>query len=268
MGIRFPSSRLPGGQFVDPNAFVRLFAHELAALNVPPSAPGGDGTGLKLMQNITNEDGGGGPPKPPPLTWANKYTVEGAPSWWRGMVPSRLNAQTEYATILNSLVPYMSPEDQRYTASVLYRLYPAGFGKTYDAERTPMEAPPAKLTTEERREMVSADRANQMLATLSKVRKLGGAKGAGPGYKFLRQVATAQRDFGAKEGEGQTRQQYSQMAGALDPLIAETKGEKLSAFSELTRMITQPFYTAGKVTPTSELENGKTVFGESISNYY
>jgi hypothetical protein len=236
-----------------------------------------DGTGGVEDLMTANESGGGDgwyspgtpkEPKLPPITWSDKYHVNGAPDWWRGKVPSRYDPQTEYATMLNSMLPYLSPEDQRYTASVLYRMYPDTFGG-YNPETTNMPDIPGTVETQERRLMTSAKRAKQLLGTLNMVKQASPAGTEfGPGYAYLRQLASVMRDFGAKRNAGQTRQQYAQMAGALDPLAAETQGSQLSAFSELTRMLSQPYYTAGRVTPTSQLENGQTVFGEPIRNYF
>lgn len=212
--------------------------------------------------------GGGGPVVPPPITWSEKYGANGAPDWWRGLVPSRYDPQTEYATMLNSMLPYMSPEDQRYTASVLYRLYPKEFS-LYNPEKTKMPAIPGELTSDERREMTSRNRAKELLGVLEKVKQVSGKDAKfGPGYNYLRQLGSVMKDFGGKKEDGQTRQQRAQMMGALDPLAAETQGSQLSAYSALTRMITQPYYTAGEIAPTTQLQNGKTVFGGSIPGYH
>lgn len=246
-----------------------------------PGWPSGDGLGdgggqgswggdQSLEDSGGSGDGYGGyqKPPPPPITWSDKYHVNGAPDWWRGKVPSRYDPQAEYATMLNSMLPYLSPEDQRYTSSVLYRMYPEVFGG-YNPETAKMPDIPGTMETQERRLMTSAKRAKQLLGTLNMVKQVSPAGTKfGPGYEYLRQLASVMRDFGAKRNAGQTRQQYSQMVGALDPLTAETQGSQLSAFSELTRMLSQPYYTAGRVTPTSQLENGQTVFGEPIRNYF
>lgn len=244
-----------------------------------PGWPSGDGLGDGGGQgswgsNQTQEDagsgggGGGGPVEPPPITWDEKYQASGAPDWWRGLVPSRYDPQTEYATMLNSMLPYMSPEDQRYTASILYRMYPKEFG-LYNPETTKMPTIPGEMTTDERREMTSRRRAKELLGILEKVKQVSGKDAEfGPGYSYLRQLASTMRDFGGKKTAGQTRQQFAQMMAALDPLTAETQGSQLSAYSSLTRMLSQPYYTAGRVTPTSQLENGQTVFGEPIRNYF
>lgn len=233
------------------------------ATYTPPKSPAwGPSTGEKETEEEPGE------PSLPPITWSEKYQASGAPDWWRGLVPSRYDPQTEYATMLNAMMPYMSPEDQRYTASVLYRMYPEQFAG-YNPETTKMPPIPGEMTTDERREMTSRRRAKDMLGILETVKRVSGEDAAfGPGYNYLRQLASTMRDFGGKKTAGQTRQQFAQMMAALDPLTAETQGSQLSAYSSLTRMLSQPYYTAGAVTPTSQLENGQTIFGGSIPGYF
>lgn len=207
-------------------------------------------------------------PTLPPITWEEKYQVEGAPDWWRGFIPSRNDPQTEYASLLNSMIPYMSPEDQRYTASVLYRLYPETF-TSYNPETMGMPPIPTDMTTDINRWMTSLDRANALLATLDKVKAVSASDAKfGPGYAFLNQLGSVLRDFGGAAGNGQTRTQYQQMMSALDPLTAETKQEDLSAYSTLTRMLAQPYYSAGPVTPTTQLQSGETIFGQPNKGWF
>jgi len=207
-------------------------------------------------------------PTLPPITWEEKYQVEGAPDWWRGFIPSRNDPQSEYASLLNSMIPYMSPEDQRYTASVLYRLYPETF-TSYNPETMGMPPIPTDMTTDINRWMTSLDRANALLATLDKVKAVSASDAKfGPGYAYLNQLGSVLRDFGAAAGNGQTRTQYRQMMSALDPLMAETKQEDLSAYSTLTRMLAQPYYSAGSVTPTTQLQSGETIFGQANKGWF
>ena len=209
-------------------------------------------------------------PTLPDITWEEKYHVEGAPDWWRGMIPSRYDAQSEYASMLNSMIPFMSPEDQRYTASFLYRLYPQYFASysSFASNETIPQAP-TELTTEQRQYMTSYQRAQAILDTLEKVKQISGNPKLGPGYAYLQELGSVLRDYGAKgTGNSQTRQQYQQMMGALDPLIAENQQENLSAYSALTRMLTQPYYTAGQIHPTTTLQDNSVISGTPIKNYF
>ena len=209
-------------------------------------------------------------PKLADIVWDEKYHVEGAPDWWRGMIPSRYDPQSEYASMLNSMIPFMSPEDQRYTASVLYRLYPQFFGSysSFAANETVPQAP-SELTTEQRQYMGSYQRAQAILDTLNKVKQVSGNPKLGPGYSYLQELGSVLRDYSARNaGDSQTRLQYQQMMGALDPLVAEGQQENLSAFSALTRMLAQPYYSAGQVHPTTTLQDNSVISGTPIKNYF
>ena len=209
-------------------------------------------------------------PELPSITWEEKYHVEGAPDWWRGMIPSRYDPQSEYAAMLNSMIPFMSPEDQRYTASVLYRLYPKFFASysSFAANETIPQAP-TDLSTQQRQYMGSYQRAQAILDTLEKVKQVSGNPKLGPGYAYVKELGSVLRDYSSRNaGNSQTRQQYQQMMGALDPLMAEGQQENLSAFSALTRMLTQPYYTAGQVHPTTTLQDNSVISGTPIKNYF
>jgi hypothetical protein len=169
---------------------------------------------------------------------------------------------------MNSMIPYMSPEDQRSTASFLYRLYPDVFS-TYNPEIQAMPAIPTELSTETQRWMTSLQRANNILDTLSKVKTATGSdQSFGPGYEYLRALGTILRDMGNESGVGQTRLQRQNQVSALDPLTAETSSDNLSAYSTLTRMLSQPYYSAGSVNPTTTLSNGQVIPGRAVSNYF
>ena len=186
------------------------------------------------------------------------------------MIPSRYDPQSEYASMLNSMIPFMSPEDQRYTASVLYRLYPQFFSSysSFAANETVPQAP-SELTTEQRQYMGSYQRAQAILDTLNKVKQVSGNPKLGPGYSYLQELGSVLRDYSARNaGDSQTRSQYRQMMGALDPLVAEGQQENLSAFSALTRMLAQPYYTAGQVHPTTTLQDNSVISGTPIKNYF
>ena len=100
-------------------------------------------------------------PVPPPLTWSEKYTVEGAPDWWKGLVPSQVNSNTSYLGLINNLIPFMSPEDQQTMASSLYRFDPKTFS-AYNPETLTIPAP-SDLTTGIRSQFTSTGRGQAVL---------------------------------------------------------------------------------------------------------
>ena len=215
---------------------------------------------------------GGGYTPPPPITWKRGYSVRDAPTWWKGLVPSRFDAASAYAATANALIPYLSSEDQRTVATNLSR---AGgpFKKLYNPEKVTFEEPKSKLTGRDRAYYTSSERAQNVLGTLramQKAAKKQGAGYAGAGYKYLRQVADVAKDFGGNTSFGnvQTRQQYIQMLSALDPMLAEAKGGGLGAYGSIAKMLAQPFFSAGSVVPVRKDRNGNYVFGKPNEGLY
>jgi len=66
----------------------------------------------------------------------------------------------------------------------------------------------------------------------------------------------------------QTRQEYVQMMGELDPLLAEGKSEALAPYEPLVQKMIQPFFSGGKITPVSKDATGNWVFGERRKEWY
>lgn len=205
--------------------------------------------------------GGGGGRKP--VNWREAYTVEGAPEWWRGLLPNQFNAQSTYAALYNAMIPFLSPEDQRTVAQHLGGLYSKRpMWQTYNPETTDFAKPPVELTPEMMEQFTSSDRAKKALQTLDKVASISGKKkGFGAGYTFLRQLLKTMQDFGGGAvgaGNRQSRVQYQQMQSALDPLLASMKNTE---FAGLAQQLTAPFFTAGRVVPISKDVTGRYVFG-------
>ena len=209
-------------------------------------------------------------PQPPPLTWSETYQLSNAPTWWRGMTASQLTPETEFATIMNTLIPYLSTEDQRQFASSLSRLFPDAFGG-YSPEKANLGDPTSTITDEQQKYFLSQKRAQDMLGALDKMKAATGKsdKDFGPGYEYVRQLAATMNDFGAREGYSQpTRAQQIKLYSAFDPMIAETQGEKLGAYGEVARSLAQPFFGAGSLIPVSKDQSGKWTFGETNKKWY
>ncbi len=207
--------------------------------------------------------GGGGGGGRKPVNWREAYTVEGAPEWWRGLLPNQFNAQSTYAALYNAMIPFLSPEDQRTVAQHLGGLYSKRpMWQTYNPEATDFAKPPVELTPEMMEQFTSSDRAKKALQTLDKVASISGKKkGFGAGYTFLRQLLKTMQDFGGGAvgaGNRQSRVQYQQMQSALDPLLASMKNTE---FAGLAQQLTAPFFTAGRVVPISKDVTGRYVFG-------
>ena len=210
------------------------------------------------------------PAAPPPLTWSEKYSLGGAPTWWKGMVASQHTPETEFATIMNTLIPYLSTEDQRQFASSLSRLFPDAFGN-YSPEKSDLGTPKGTITPEQEQYFLSQKRAQDILGAMDKMKEATGKsdKDFGPGYEYVRQLAATMKDFGAREGYSQpTRSQAIKLYSAFDPMLAEGKGEKLGAYGEMARSLAQPFFGAGSLIPVSKDQAGNWVFGQNNKKWY
>jgi hypothetical protein len=118
-----------------------------------------------IVGGVGGSRGGGGGGKR--LRWNQAgYTGEGAPSWWKGILPNKFSATTEYATIYNSMIPYLSPEDQRIAAQHLssLKLKKSGF-ETYDPEVNTFGDIPTEVTSDITEKFTSSDRARNALQT-------------------------------------------------------------------------------------------------------
>lgn len=231
----------------------------------PPSPPTNYGGGSSYQAPSAPSA-----PAPPPLTWSETYQLANAPTWWRGMTASQLTPETEFATIMNTLIPYLSTEDQRQFASSLSRLFPDAFGG-YSPEKTNLGDPTSTITDEQQKYFLSQKRAQDILGAMDKMKAATGKsdKDFGPGYEYVRQLAATMNDFGAREGYSQpTRAQQIKLYSAFDPMIAETQGEKLGAYGEVARSLAQPFFGAGSLIPVSKDQSGKWTFGETNKKWY
>ena len=236
---------------------------------------------LNNYNNANNQNTGGGyynptaPQQPsnpelPPLTWSEKYSLGGAPTWWKGMVASQHTPETEFATIMNTLIPYLSTEDQRQFASSLSRLFPDAFGN-YSPEKSDLGTPKGTITPDQEQYFLSQKRAQDILGAMDKMKEATGKsdKDFGPGYEYVRQLAATMKDFGAREGYSRpTRSQTIKLYSAFDPMLAEGKGEKLGAYGEMARSLAQPFFGAGSLIPVSKDQAGNWVFGQNNKKWY
>lgn len=148
---------------------------------------------------------------------------------------------------------YMNPEGRRSnteTNGILYQGQPFGSAFTNNT--------------------YSKERANSILGALETVKsKMKIPEGGlGPGYTYLQQVASAIRDFGGTNGQGATRQQFTQLMAALDPLTAATKAENLAAYGPASKMLSQPFFSAGSVLPVTKLDTGEYIFGNANASLF
>ena len=259
---------IPKGIGIEPGVFNYLAGQDviLPQYNLYNTSASGGGTSGGTYTGSSPAPA----PEPEPLTWSDKYQLEGSPSWWKGMMPSRLTPETEVASIMNALIPYLSIEDQRQMASSLSRLFPDAFSN-YSPEKSNLGTPTPGVNDQQREYFMSQQRAGNILNAMDKMKEASGKgdKDFGPGYQYVRQLASVMKDFGSAAGYKQpSRRQIIDMYSAFDPLLAEGGGEKLGAYSELARSIAQPFFGAGKLVPVSKTESGDWKFGEVNKSWF
>jgi hypothetical protein len=206
--------------------------------------------------------GGGGEAAAQIAKFNESYSVEGAPSWWRGFTPDVWNPESEYMTLVNSVLPFLSPEDQRASAQSLARMYPefAGYGADANPGYLP---PPTEMDSGSVNQFLSASRSQQITNALEKMAAASGRKKEefGPGYSYFKQLASTLGEYGAKgAGEGITRTRYQQLLGQLDPMLAESGGGQLGAYGAIAKMLTNPFFSAGQL--------GNVIFGSPNAKYF
>src|SRR3989304_1351440 len=259
---------------------------------VPPSSPGvltplGDvgGGGVAGAGGDGGGGGGGGvSAEIPPIhdvQWKPgtfNLTNANAPSWWRPLVPQNsedaARPDVSFLMTLNTMIPFMSPEDQRRAAATLYSAAADAFS-AYKPENITVTAPitetEARLTEKQglptinRQYFQSAERARSAIEALSPMREqtVGGNRWKlGPGYTWLQQVLGSAEASGGKGGALPTRTQQLQMLGSLDPLLAQGKSQELGSFGVLGEMLARPFFSAGALTPTTQTQAGRVLFGQ------
>lgn len=211
------------------------------------------GTGENAGSNASGGDSG----------WKNTIVAPNAPSWWKGLAPTKLNESNTLPTMLNALIPYLSLEDQRTVATNLYLYDPKVFP---DPENITFGEAPTDISTNMQRYFTSSQRAQEamkmldQLATVTKTKK----ENMGTGYKFIRNVLDIMTEFGGSNAkEGQTRSQYVQQTAALNALLENAP----SGYEGLAQLLSSPSFSAGAVTPVYQ-SNGQYIFGEGNQTFY
>lgn len=198
-----------------------------------------------------------------------EYDLESHPEWWKGLSAGNSEDQ-QFASILNAMIPSMSPEDQRTAASTLARMFPE-FESYNSLTNQGMTPPvPSEVTDATTQQYETTQRAQSILEAITRMGAAGGIKTGtssevSPAVAWLQQIADLGKDFGISGAtEMMTPAQLQALMAALDPLLAEAKGtgSKVAPYAEIARMLTEPFYSAGKVFPRSTGANGQMAFGQ------
>jgi hypothetical protein len=253
-------------QYLNPE----YIASQQSGSSASPTTGGGGGGGWY------GGGGGGGGTVGGNISWSEGYSVDGAPDWWRGLVPSAFTPNSEYVALYNAMIPYMSPEDQRTAGKYLYsvigdqQLEP---WNTYNPEMMEGIVPPTQLSTELKEEFTSSDRVQNALGTLTKLIEVSGReeKAMGEGYEFLSSLLSTIGEFGGGSvgsGERQTRAQFNQTQAALDPMLSQAKSGELAPYSAVAQQVASPFFSAGNVTPVAKNATGRFVFGNRNPEFF
>lgn len=206
---------------------------------------GGDGFVAPLSP------GGGGIKSPSDAVFSDiDINIPGSPEWWSAVSPDVLNPISEYQTLTNLLIPFLSPEDQFTVSANLFQSDPEQFAR-YNPELIEREAIPSEITAATRRKFFSGERAQKTLGAFDQLLTLSGKKAEdfGPGYNYLRTIADTLQDFTLTSGAGQlTETQQGQLLGALDPILAQSKSGNLGAYGPIAKSFANPFFSAGSLT--------------------
>ena len=218
------------------------------------------------------------PPAPPSLKplWEVKwkpatYGVPGGtkPAWWVNLQPvdpkDAERPDVQYLMMLNSTLPYLSPEDQRNAAAQIYTTAADAFS-AYKPEKISAIAPinlETQLTSPvaqaagtpviDEAYFGSSQRASEALQALSNMREAtvqGNRWKLGPGYTWLQSLLGAMgatRDLSPNNGQRLTATQTLQMLGALDPLLAQGQSQEIGPVANIGRLLSQPFFSGGNI---------------------
>jgi len=211
-----------------------------------------------------------------------------APDWWKPLIPDdpkdMERPDVAYAAMLNTMIPYMSIEDQRRAAGDIYTLLGGGhFGKYHSAAGAEGNVPITKLQADLGAEgqvidseyFQSRARATGAINALSQLREqtVQGNRedigGTGGGYRWLQNAleqaltygggASRKKDDGADQPR-QSRAQYLAMQGALDPIMAQASG--MGPVGSIGHMLMTPFFSQGPVRGIQQTQGGHSIFGQ------
>lgn len=212
--------------------------------------------------------GGGGGEETAKVTWEKFDSgITDHPAWWSALKPSSLTSESQYMAYMNMLIPFLSPEDQLSVAAALYQLDPVTFAQ-YAPEK--LGSVSGSVSEDALLKYGSASHAAQALAALEKLRSVMG-KGVGDmgqGYNFLKSVLGTMKSYGSKGSNYQTRTQYEQLLGALDPMLSGASGGETGAYSSIAKMLAQPYFSGGQLRSVSKDDSGNYVFGSPIYTLY
>ena len=188
---------------------------------------------------------------PAEITWSKfDYRPKNAPSWWNAMKPSAGGPETEQIALMNMMIPFLSPQDQRAVASRLATALPKYFGE-YGKAGIPSRYEPSEQQQEY---MLSAQRANEAMTAAVAYSKAMGKEEMGSPYQFMQQVLGGIRAEVPTEGR-MSRGQYMGLMERMAPLYGDT------SMGGMAQMMAEPGYEQS-ILPGKKYE-GKFYWGQA-----
>lgn len=214
---------------------------------------------------------GGGTPDgptadPAPGGWYQYgHTVEGAPDWWKAMAHTDLDERRGWLAQLNLMIPYLTAEDQRTAARILYQEEPEGFGHLAP-DLTSFGAIAQDLGKADRAKWLGGGRAQGILEAIESLQTEVGKSDAdmGSGFRWLQNVGQALKDFGGQEGRGPSKTDYRKLLAAWNPLQEQAP----EGFGQMGRMALMPFFSGDELMPMSQTFAGDKIFGKASRSLF
>ena len=172
------------------------------------------------------------PRAPVEITWSTfDYRPKNAPSWWKAMKPSATGPEIEQIAMMNMMIPFLSPQDQRAVASRLAIALPKQFGE-YGKADIPSRYEPSEQQQEY---MLSAQRASEAMSAAAAYSKAMGKEEMGSPYQFMQQVLGGIRAE-VPTGGRMSRGQYMGLMERMAPLYGDT------SMGGMAQMLAEPGY--------------------------
>lgn len=166
------------------------------------------------------------------------------PSWWINQVYTNPNDEQMFANAANAILPTLSPEDAKSLGLYLATNFKDVYGGYANTTFGPI---PSAMNDTIRKSFTSADRAQQAVGLLDKMRAATGKSEAdmGKGYTFLKNAINLLNQFNTTTGP-MTREQYAAFQTAVGNLASQA-GKDISAYSNLAQLFNLPNFTAGPI---------------------
>jgi len=177
----------------------------------------------------------------------NVYGITNQPPWWQSYVPAKQGPLADYLAVLNSVMPYLAPQDAMAVGGNLYRNAPKEFS-AYSAANLNLP-----ITQDlDIGLMMNKSWVENMIISMDNLRNAQGYD-AGPGYTWMHDFLNTIMRYLPVEGSRQRRADYEGMLGAIEPMLSSASSQtETAAYVSLARMIYYPtsIGNKGRIVPT------------------